>query len=87
LGQLIRPIYEAYCRQHKVDDDTVSSPMDAHPGMGMLESSQARENRILKEKADELARKRWRNAGEPPGGHHAFLEDALSDLRRLLADG
>jgi hypothetical protein len=61
--------------------ETIASPGVTHPGIGTLEKSHQQEARVLREKAEELARTHWRNAGAPPGGWQQFFDRALAQLR------
>jgi hypothetical protein len=62
----------------------VNSPRDAHPGIGGLEKSHEQEDRVLREKAQQLAKVMWEQAGRPAGGVNEFIADAFSKLRDAI---
>ena len=80
VGQQIAGLFNSYCQHHNAVCDVITSPGDTHPGIGALEKTQQREDRILREKAEELAIAMWHEAGQPPGGHHQFVAAALTRL-------
>jgi hypothetical protein len=84
VGQYIPQFLDAYYRCHQLARDVVESPAVAHPGLGSLEKKLEREQRILREKAEELAQTIWENSGRPPGGHHQFVEAATTALRSAI---
>jgi hypothetical protein len=84
VGQHVEHFYTEYCRCHRQSSNLVTSSKDAHPGIGTLEKSQEREERVFREKAEEVAKAMWREAGEPSGGHYQFLERASSALHDAL---
>jgi hypothetical protein len=79
-GATIAQFYDAYCRCHKVTGDVLPSVQCDQPGLGALEKKEAREARILREKAEEVAKARWEKAGRPEGGHTPFVTRALEEL-------
>jgi hypothetical protein len=84
VGQQIAQLFDVYCAHHAPSHDIVSSAADAHPGIGVLEKSHQRQERVLGEKAEELATAMWREAGKPSGGPHQFAALALKQLRDSL---
>lgn len=84
IGQQVVQFFEAYCSHHKVACDVVMSPGNVHPGIGVLETKQERADRILQEKAEQLARSIWEQAGRPEGGHDLFFDQALAQLKSSM---
>ena len=62
----------------------VPSLADAGAGIGTLETSVEREERIFRENSVELAKQMWREAGEPSGGWTQFEQPAVRRLRDVL---
>jgi hypothetical protein len=85
VGQQIAHFFDVYCAHHKVGSSVISSLTEAHPGIGTLETKQEREDRILKEKAAELAAAIWQQAGSPAGGYQQYIAKALAQLKATLA--
>jgi hypothetical protein len=80
-GVVIAQFYDRYCQVHGSTCDVVASMQTDHPGLGTLEKREAREGRILKEKAEDLAKDLWERAGQPEGGHSEYLKEALEKLK------
>jgi len=87
IGQHIANLFDIYCEHHNIAFDVVLSPGDVHSGIGRLEKAHQREDRVVRENAEKLARTLWQKAGEPPGGPHAFFADALTQLREAMRVG
>lgn len=79
-GKHIEFIYEHYCRAHQLNPDILSSIAADHPGIGQLETKQKYKDRIFSEKASELAKNLWQEAGQPSGGPEQFMKTARQKL-------
>ena len=49
-----------------------------------MEKKQARQKRILREKAEELAMELWKQRGRPEGGPTRFFNDARVQLKAAI---
>jgi hypothetical protein len=83
-GLFIAGFYDGYCEQHGATPHVLGSVSSENPGIGTLEKKQDRIERILNEKADELARAIWAQRGSPSGGPTQFLAEARDQLRATL---
>lgn len=83
-GRVIVGLYEQYCEHHGVRPQILESVLNDNPGIGTREKKQARIERVLSEKADELARAIWDSEGRPPGGPSQFLAKAREQLQATL---
>jgi hypothetical protein len=81
-GAIMAEFYDRYCRCHDVPCGVLASLRSDHPGLGVLEKKEAQAARVLREKAEELAKALWERSGRPEGGHTPFIKPALE---RLLA--
>lgn len=77
---VISDFYDRYKSASGAAPRLLGSLRDEHPGLGTAETKAAREERVLAEKADELAKALWQQAGSPPGGHLAWVAPALEQL-------
>ncbi len=80
-GAVIAEFYDRYRQCHGTPCGALESIRTDHPGIGALEKRQDQEARILREKAEELARTLLERAGRPAGGHAEFIDQALKELR------
>jgi hypothetical protein len=85
VGVQIVHFFDVYRRHHGLSLDIVTSAGAAHPGVGTLEKKHEREDRVVREKAEELARAMWREQGQPAGGYQ-FVEPALAHLRAAMSE-
>jgi hypothetical protein len=83
-GIVIADFYDRYCRFHKVAGGVLASLRSDHPGLGTLEKQEAREARIFREKAVELAKAIWEREGRPDGGYTQFLNPAIEQLQAAM---
>jgi hypothetical protein len=74
---------EHYCKYHGLTPITVGPPSE-YIGMGQLEKRGVRKERILREKAEELAMTLWKDAGRPEGGPMQFINQAREQLKAAL---
>jgi len=82
--QHIEPFLAAYLRAKDATPSFSRSGLHEESGLGSVEKRAAKRQRILREKAKELALKLWQDAGRPPGGPATFLRDAEKQLRDFL---
>jgi len=83
-GKHIEFVYEHYCRAHNLNPDVLTSLAADHPGIGQLETKQERQERILTEKATELAKNLWEEAGQPSCGPEQFIKTARQKLLDVM---
>ena len=83
-GRTITWLYDRYCEHHGVRPNILESVVRDNPGIGMGEKREDRIERVLSEKAEELARALWESKDRPAGGHLQFLEQARDQLRGTL---
>ena len=83
-GQVIAGFYDAYCDHHGVSGLILASVKTESPGIGTKETKEARRERILAEKAQELAQSMWESNGRPSGGAAMYLQEAREQLRKSL---
>ena len=86
-GVVIAKFYDRYCQSRNITPTVLPSLQTDHPGFGMLEKKADQETRILREKAEELARALWEQAGRPVGGHAAWVKPALEQLKAAIGQG
>lgn len=79
-GRIIANFYERYCQHHKVAGSVLGSVSSESTGIGTLEKKEARRERILGEKAGELAKAMWENDGRPEGGYYQYVGAARAQL-------
>ena len=84
-GGVIADFYDRYCQSHSTTSVVLASLSADHSGFGTLEKKADKEARIFREKAEELAKVLWEQAGRPVGGHTAWIKPALNQL--LAATG
>lgn len=85
-GRIIVDFYERYCDHHNVSASIISAASDECPGIGTLEKRQDRNDRVLRERTEELAQNLWENAGRPQAGLEAFRNKASVQLREVMGD-
>jgi len=83
-GVLIVDLYDRYCKFHKVSGHVLPSVLEDNPGLGTLEKKEARQARLLREKADDLAIELWKEAGSPAEGHTQFLDEACEQIKAQM---
>lgn len=83
-GHYIACIYDHYCRANKLNPDIITSMATDHSGIGQLETKQERQERILTEKASELAKNLWEEAGQPSCGPEQFMKTARQKLLDVM---
>jgi hypothetical protein len=86
-GGLIADFYDRYCQSRSSVPGVLTSLRADHPGFGALEKKADKEARILREKAEELAKAHWEQAGRPAGGHTPWIQLALDQLRSATGRG
>ncbi len=79
-GNKIIPFLDAVCRYRNVSSDAYATVTENCPGIGTLETEQVRQQRVLREKARELATSMWIRSGSPHGGPSAFFDQAFQQL-------
>ncbi len=79
-GKIIADFYERYCQHHQIAGRVLDSVSRESLGIGTLEKKEARRERILAEKAEELAEAMWEKEGRPEGGPEQFRDVALERL-------
>ena len=79
-GAITADFYDHYRRCHGVMCAVLPSVRSDEPGLGVLEKKEGREARVLREKAEQLAKELWEREGRPPGGHAPFVKPALDQL-------
>ncbi len=84
-GVIIARFYDRYCQHHDVSADVLASVSDANPGIGTREKKEERCERILQEKANELAEAMWQEKDPPPGGPTQFLDEARRQLEAAIS--
>jgi hypothetical protein len=84
-GKQIAWLFDRYCQHHGAECKVVKPMAAQNPKIGTLESREAQRERVLQTKASELAKALWKEAGEPAGGHTAFLSEARTALEQHLA--
>lgn len=82
--QHVGPFIVAYLRTKNVQPSFSATGLHEASGLGSVEKRAARANRVLREKAEELAMKLWQDAGNPSGGPAVFLRDAERQIRERL---
>jgi hypothetical protein len=83
-GRKIAAWFARYCEHHSITPDVLKSLRDEHTGLGVLEKSQDRNARLLRESVENLAVALWREAGRPDGGPSQFHLRAEEQLRQAL---
>jgi hypothetical protein len=83
-GVIIADFYDQYCRCNGLCAVALPSIAKDNPGLGLLEKDPVRRERLLSEKAEEIAKALWEKAGRPAGGHSVFLGQARAQLTTAL---
>jgi hypothetical protein len=83
-GRVIVGYFSRYCEHHGVTPDILDSILRDNPGVGAAEKQEARTERLLGEKAEELAKAMWESKGRPDGGYLQFVDEARERLRKSL---
>jgi len=87
VGTQIGPFLAAYLQAHGASPSFQGASLVEGAGIGTLEKQQAIRDRLLREKAQQLAYALWDEAGRPEGGPTQFLPQAEAQLRRYLGLG
>ncbi|OAI52552.1 hypothetical protein AYO44_16565 [Planctomycetaceae bacterium SCGC AG-212-F19] len=75
--------FKRYCAHHGVSPNVINSLREDHSGLGAAEKEDDRQERLFREKAEQLAADLWEQAGRPAGGPAQFLtaaRDHISDI-------
>lgn len=83
-GIVVANFYDRYCKHHEIDPNVIDSVAVDHPGIGALEKKQVRIDRLIDEKARELAQAIWIQEGRPEGGSERYFAEAREQLRVTL---
>lgn len=83
-GKIVSHWFDLYCQHHSLTPDVLKSLLHEHPGIGTLEKEADRRERILGEKAQEVATELWKQAGSPPNGAVHYLHLAHEQLTAAL---
>ncbi len=73
-----------YCKVKKVKPSFSVSGLHEQSGLGAVEKKEAKINRILKQRADELGSRLWEEAGRPAGELAQYRSKAEGQLRDAL---
>jgi hypothetical protein len=84
VGKVIAWWFKHYCRHHGISPDVLQSLRDHHAGLGAGEKECDRQERLFREKVEQLAADLWEQAGRPAGGPTQFLAAARDQLGRVL---
>lgn len=84
VGSVVAEFYDHYCRAHGLSTDALVSPAVIGVGFKTIETRAEHESRVLREKAEELAKSLWETAGHPHGGHAQYLTTALNQLKAAI---
>lgn len=85
-GRMIAGFVERYCQHHDNAPKLIDSVSAENPGLATLETREAREARILEQKAAELAHATWEENNRPPGGPEQFNAEARKQLHQSKGD-
>lgn len=83
-GVIIAGFYDQYCQYHKVPGGVLASVADDNPGIGTQEKQGVRRERILRERAEQLAKAIWEERGQPSGGPEQFSREAREQLEAAI---
>jgi hypothetical protein len=83
-GIVIADWFNQYCRRHSISPDILTSLREDHRGIGSVEKAESRRLRLVREKAERLAREIWVQNDRPEGGPEQFLELARSQLAEMM---
>lgn len=84
VGNVIAGFYSRYCQCHRISPVVLESVAKKHPGIGVLEKQEDRQERLIQEKAKDLALSLWKNNGGPEGGPEQFTQQAHEQLKKSL---
>ena len=84
VGRVISWWFNKYCDHHKLSPDVLPSLCDQHAGLGKAEKEKDRHERLLNEKAGQLANHLWLDAGKPEGGPSIYFDTARAQLVSML---
>lgn len=79
-GMIIAKFYDIYCRHHRTAGEILASVSCDSPGIGTLETKEARRERVLGEKARELAKAMWKKEGRLDGDYAQYVDTARARL-------
>ena len=80
----IEPFLTAYLRAKNARPSFSACALHEDSGLGSVEKRATKTDRVLREKAEELAMRLWQDAGRPTGGPATFMRDAERQIRALL---
>lgn len=83
-GRVMAGWFRHYCGHHTVSPDLLNSLRDDLAGLGAEEKEADRQDRLFREKVEELEMELWKRAGRPEGGPVQFRATAREQLRRAL---
>jgi hypothetical protein len=83
-GKVIVGWFDKYCAHHGLTPDVLRSVAHDNPGIGTQEKEAHRQQRLFAEKVEEVSKAIWKERGSPAGGHHQFLQEAESMLRKAM---
>jgi hypothetical protein len=86
-GKVIANFFDSYCRSQGVSTEIVDSLLKENPGVGKLGKKRDQENRLIREKTEEIAFKLWQERGRPSGGPVLFYDEARKRLATLMEEG
>ncbi len=86
-GRVIAAWFKHYCDHHGLSPDVLTSLRHDHQGIGAAEKADARQARLFREKAEELAMELWKQHGRPEGSPTQFLPMARAELMRATQGG
>jgi hypothetical protein len=84
-GRQIAYWFEAYCKNHGLKPEGMTSLHCHHPGVGSLEKDEDRRARLFDAKVQELAKELWQQAGSPESGIAHFVSSARQQLGEMLS--
>lgn len=83
-GRVMVGWFRHYCDHHSVSPDVLKSLRDDLAGLGAEEKEADRQERLFREKVEELEMELWKRAGRPEGGPVQFRAAAREQLRRAM---
>lgn len=84
VGKGIAWWFTHYCQHHGISSDVLNSLRDDHAGLGADEKEADKQQRLFREKVEQLAVELWEQNGRPFGGISPFLATAREQLSRTL---
>jgi hypothetical protein len=84
VGNVIAWWFGTYCQHHGVSPDVLNSLRDDHAGLGAGEKEADKQERLFRQKVEQLAADLWEQASRPAGGPSQFLAAARDQLSRTL---